>query len=296
MNKKSTKLIALGLLLACTGLVLMGQPFYTWAREQNADHPCAVSIDPDKGLFQLENMNPGDVYTETMKVTKTGESSANLYLTWDPVWGKPEPGEPYSLFEWLLLTISLDGAELYSGLMSEGPVAGDPVVAGDALFVGLLEHNETIELEFKVTMPGPETTNDYQEATLETKVVFYTTCTGNGPPPPPPPPPGPDPDDPDDPDDPEDPGTPDETIIAPEAPELIPADPPDPDGPVDEIVVDPEAPETIPEDPEEIITIAPERPTVTVPLPRTDGVSIAFFVSGLAMIVSGVILKNRSGR
>jgi len=166
------------------GLLFMVQPYYTWAQDQNG-HPCRVSLDPEVSLFEIENMNPGDSYTETVVVTKSGIDSANLYLTWDWVDGDPELGELGSLFEQLILVISFEGDELYRGPMVGGPIAGDPSAIQDALFVIFMEHGDEAVLDFTVILPGPESGNEFQGSTLETELVFYTICDDDPPPPPP---------------------------------------------------------------------------------------------------------------
>lgn len=177
MNRHSSKMVIIGALMVIFSLLLMFQPLFTWAQEQNDGHPCRVALDPPEDLFRLENMNPGDVETRTIEVHKTGTSSANLYLTWDWISGEPSLGEEGSLFEQLEMVISLEGVELYRGKMIGGPQAGDPSVITDALYVTFLEHGDKIDLEITVTLPGAETGNVFQGSTLLTHLVFYTICT-----------------------------------------------------------------------------------------------------------------------
>lgn len=221
MINNGIKLIFLGILMVCISLVMMFQPLITWAQEQNNDNPCAIAIDPLEGIFQLDNMNPGDSFTETMTVSKIGPASANLYLTWDPVSANPPLEEAGNLFDQLLLMISLEEEVLYTGPMADGPVAGEPVEIGDTLFVAFMEQGDEIELLFNVVLPGPETGNQYQGSSLQTRVVFYTVCT-------------------------EDP--PDETIVVPpQTPEVIPEDPEStPEDPEEVIVRTPERPAVTP--------------------------------------------------
>ncbi len=174
--KHSSKMIALGTLLVVLSLLLMFQPLFTWAQELNSGHPCAVTLDPGVRFFELENMNPGDSTTSTVTVTKTGIASAWLYLTWDWVAGDPGLGEQGSLFEQLILVISFEGTELYRGPMVGGPIAGDPSKIEDALKIIYMDHGDEIALDFTVILPGPETDNEFQGSTLETKLVFYTIC------------------------------------------------------------------------------------------------------------------------
>lgn len=272
------------------GLLFMAEPYYTWAQDQN-DHPCRISLDPEVSLFELDRMNPGDSYSETVVVTKTGEASANLYLTWDWVSGDPELGELGSLFEQLILVISFEGEELYRGPMVGGPIAGDPSSIEDALFVIFMEQGDEIALDITVILPGPETGNEFQGSTLETELVFYTICTEE-PTPPPQPPPQPPPEEPDDPDDPVDqPDVPEETDEEPETPAVVPD--PDPDPVPEEEVEEPEDPEVEPEPEEDDeVIVVPETPQVDPPLPRTDGTSLGLIIGGILLLIAGLSLRK----
>ena len=177
MKRYNKLVILIGALMILAGLAWMAEPYYTWAQEQNDGHPCRVALDPDDTLFELENMNPGDSTTKTVTVVKTGTQSANLYMTWDWISGTPARGQEGSLFEQLHLVISFEGQVLYSGPMSGAPQAGEPSALSDALFIIFMEHGDEIELDFTVSLPGPETGNEFQGASLVTKIVFYTICT-----------------------------------------------------------------------------------------------------------------------
>jgi uncharacterized repeat protein (TIGR01451 family) len=177
MKRHNKIVIILGALMILASLAWMAEPYYTWAQEQN-NHPCRVALDPDETLFELENMNPGDETTKTVTVTKTGTSSANLYMTWDFISGTPTLGQEGSLFEQLILVISHNGNELYRGPMINGPQAGSPSQLTDALYIAFMKYGDQLELDFTIFLPGPETGNEFQGSTLITKVVFYTICSG----------------------------------------------------------------------------------------------------------------------
>lgn len=177
MIRLSSKMVIIGSLLVILSLVMMFQPLFTWAQIVTDNHPCRVALDPPESVFELERMNPGDIYSRTVTVTKTGTSSANLYITWDWVSGDPELGELGSLFEQLTLVISYKGEELYRGPMMKGPQAGTPSKLTDALYIAFMKYGDVLKLDFTVILPGPETGNEFQGSTLVTKIVFYTICS-----------------------------------------------------------------------------------------------------------------------
>ena len=176
-----TRIIAIGAFLVIAGLVLLIQPFYTVAVE-TGDHPCRVKLEPWDLLFELGNLNPGDQIERSVTVTKTGEATANLFLTWDWVDGEPALGEVGSLFEQLIMIIKHGNKELYRGPMSEGPVTGEPPARSDALNVSALigkpmAFGDVIKLDFIIMLPGLETGNEFMGSKLKTELVFYTICS-----------------------------------------------------------------------------------------------------------------------
>jgi uncharacterized repeat protein (TIGR01451 family) len=182
MKKTNKIIILLGALMILASLAWMVQPYYTWAQERNDLNSCRVRLDyegEDGSLFRLENMNPGDVTTKTVTVVKTGSSSARLYMTWDWDGGEPGLGDVGSLFEQLKFTIVRDGEVLYNaGIMSNNPfITGNPLITED-LYLGFLRHNDSMEFEFTVSLPGLETGNEFQGSWLVTELVFYTICSG----------------------------------------------------------------------------------------------------------------------
>lgn len=178
MIRHSKIIIFLGALMLLASLVWMIEPYYTWAQDTN-DHPCRVSLEYEgDSLFELENMNPGDETTKTVTVIKTGTSSANLYMTWDYISGTPAPGEEGNLFDQLIFEVRQGDTLYYTGKMSEFPYQiGSPSAITDSLYLGFLEFGDELELEITVILPGPETGNEYQGASLVTKLVFYTICS-----------------------------------------------------------------------------------------------------------------------
>ncbi len=197
MVRHNKIVILLGAIVLLASLMWMLEPYYTWAQDNG--HPCRVELAPEVPLFELENINPGDTEESSVTVTKTGSASAELFFAWEYIEGNPELGEDGSLFDQLEMEIISDGTVLFEGLMSDweydrdNPSIEDAVNITEKLEMEFMEQGDEITLDFKVHLPGPETGNKYQGATLETRLVFFTICTngtnGDDPPPPPPPPP-----------------------------------------------------------------------------------------------------------
>jgi len=178
------------------GLLWMVEPYYTWAQEEG--HPCRVELEPEEPLFELGNMNPGDTYEESVTVTKTGSAPAELFFAWEYIDADPgldEDGnfKAGNLFDQLEMTIVSEGVEVFSGKMSdwqydsENPSRDDVVNLTEVLDMNFIEQGDEIVLDFKIHLPGPETGNEFQGSTLETRLVFFTICREDDPPPPPPP-------------------------------------------------------------------------------------------------------------
>lgn len=184
MKMRNKGIILIGALMILASLAWMVQPYYTWAQDQNDSHPCRVALeyeDEDESLFKLENMNPGDETTRTVTVIKTGTSSANLYMTWDYVDGNPAIGVEGDLFEQLYLQIwETDQNGNRINKIYEGKMSGAPKYKEDIAdkWIAHMKHNDKIYLEFTVILSGPETGNEFQSSYLETKLVFYTICSG----------------------------------------------------------------------------------------------------------------------
>lgn len=303
MTRYSNFFMALGLLLLLAGVALMFEPFYTWAQEQDEDHPCRIALDPEDNLFVLENLNPGQSEERSITVLKTGSAPAELFFAWEYMEGDPPTGAVGSLFEQLEMTVRSGDTIIFDGVMgdwlydSENPSRDNAVNLTSALGMDFIRQGDEIVLTFTVTLPGPTTGNVFQGATLLTRLVFFTLCEG-------PQPPGEDEDedeliiDPDDPQVTPDPAPPapddGEVILDPEDPRVTP-DPGTP-GPGDgELVLDPEEPRVSP-DPEQprTVVVMPESPRTSPTLPQTGGASYILQLFGLLLLGAGLALRRAS--
>lgn len=183
--------IGAALLLTC---LLQARPLYTFAGEpgEKEDHHCRITVDPD-ALFNLGNLNPGDSYSRTLTVTNTGDLLAYLWLLHEWVDGDPPPGEWGDLFAQLEMVISWRSLILY-----QGPADGLKEPLNISAKIPPLGPGQSLDLDFGIFLPGPETGNEFQGSTVITRVIIITACGTEDDVPPEPPgtdPPGTDPPD-----------------------------------------------------------------------------------------------------
>lgn len=162
-------LIAAGILIVLCCLMLMAQPLYTMAQE-DGDNPCRFTVSPDV-LFEERNLNPGDTVSRTLTVTKLGTEPAYLWVRQEWLDGNPLSGEQGDLYNQIILIITWRGIELYYGLLSglEEPLNISSII-------GPLRPGQVMNLDFTVYLPGPQTGNEFQGSTLNTRFIFYTRC------------------------------------------------------------------------------------------------------------------------
>ncbi len=203
-------------------------------------------------LFDLNNMNPGDSVQKTLVIKNNYSRPFSLYLNAQKV-VPVDGGEDLS--DVLRLRVTLRGTEIYDGLIDG---FGSSTVA-----LGVFNPGATEELVAMVTLPGPETGNDYQGATATVIWTFTAQSSGEEPPEYPP----------------EEEEVPEEEV--PE--EEVPLVPPEEEIPEEEV---PEVPPEEIEIPE--VEVPKEEPK---PLPKTGEVSHwLFYGAGGAVVLCGLVL------
>lgn len=224
----------------------------------------------DTRLFELENLNPGDTREATITIKNENTSPFQLYMRAERI----GEAEEIDLFDRIELQVFL-GDRIYSGNIKG--------FALENIDLGRFNPEDTRNLRFVITLPGPETGNEYQATSAEIKWIFTAEADVPPPPPPPPPPPG---------------GTTTVTVVTPPTPpvEEIIIDEEVPEAPVEEIIEEeiPEEPEEIiideeiPEAPVEII-IEEEIPQAPV-MPRTGEIpTLLYYLIGSILIGLGII-------
>ena len=131
-------------------------------------------VDPSgTSLFNLTNMNPGDVNEAKVEISNKLEYKFALYMRTERVSLEPEAGEA-DLFNQLVLTINYDGDEIYKGPMADFARSNFPL--------GTLKPGDDKELNVVVYLPGPETGNEFQGKFVEVRWIFIAEQRPNDPP------------------------------------------------------------------------------------------------------------------
>ena len=224
-------------------------------------------------LFDLSNLNPGDTKDAKIDIKNIRNVAFNLSMRTERMSDLPEPGE-VDLFQQLIITVYLDGVEIYTGPMKD--------FATGNIALGEFDPNDEKELKALVHLPGPGTGNEFQGSSLDVKWIFIATAEAPVIPIDPDPDPTPDP-------------TPNPT------PDPTPVTIPDPEPEPEEIeIIEDPIPEAVPEMPEEEdvqeleeIEISEEEIPLAAPkLPKTGDIPSAIYYA-LGTILLGLGIGTR---
>lgn len=136
-----------------------------------------LTVRVSETLVPTDNLVPGDTKSSTMTISFIPASDIDASSL--PVWLKAEiTGKTLGkgggdLDDKLELTITHEnGTELYKGTVSG---------LSNAVEVGYIGRNEAFDLTFTVHLPGEETDNKYQAASLKVKWIVITSYTPSTP-------------------------------------------------------------------------------------------------------------------
>lgn len=234
-------------------------------------------------LFDLQNLNPGDVEEGKVTIKNNYIAPFNLYMRAERDENSPlPPAGEVDLFEQMILTVNLRGNEVYSGSMKDFATSDE--------LLGRFNPNDIEELGATISLLGPETGNEYQGKSVDVNWIF--TATSEGPPVDPVDPPGDRPDRDDEP----------RIVVVPGPTELIIIEEDEvprgePEVPEEEELIEleeeeiPKGQPEIPEE-EELVEIKEEEIPKGVPkLPKTGELSpIIFYGAGMMFILVGTQL------
>lgn len=120
-------------------------------------------------LFDLTNLNPGDVYEANLTIENNYIAPFELFMKAERVSEVPEDGNA-DLFKQLLLTLYMGDKKIYSGSMEDFSTSD--------ISLGNFNINEKRKLRAIVNLPGSETDNKFQGRGFEVKWIFIAQTNG----------------------------------------------------------------------------------------------------------------------
>ena len=128
--------------------------------------------------FELDNMQPGEVYEEEVTVQNTGSLDFKFKVVITEDGAAPAAGNPGYLPDQLWVTVSMDTGKVYEGALAD-LLATDLVYAdADGNVVPLEAEDGEGKVSFKVeflTTAG----NDYQDSSFSGTITFIATQVNN---------------------------------------------------------------------------------------------------------------------
>lgn len=274
----------LGFSFIIAGLIFSTFPSHSYAEDlELIGKDIGLVVEPsDTRLFDLNRLNPGDTEEAKIIIKNNYSSPFQLYMRAERMSPPPEEGLG-DLFEQLILTVYLKDIEIYSGPMKDYAISN--------ISLGMFNPGDVKKLKAIVHLPGLETGNEFQDATVEVKWLFIAQADKG-------------PDKPDEPDEPDKPDKPDKPWIPPKEPgkpvePTKPGELLEPEEPIEEIEEDEipigepevETPSESKEEPQEKEKISKEKPK----LPKTGEAPLMFFyITGTLMVLLGIGLESKN--
>ena len=166
MNKMvSRTIIFLGVLALVIGNLIAFGPRVSYAEDlEIVGNDIGLEVIPDsRRLFDLTNLNPGDIKEANLKIRNNYIATFELFMRAEKMGSSPQDGG-VDLFGHLDLTVYLRDKVIYSGSMKD--------FATSNISLGKFEPKDMENLRAVIHLPGPETGNEYQGASLDTKWIF----------------------------------------------------------------------------------------------------------------------------
>lgn len=229
----------------------------------------------------IGNLAPGDVKESRLKLTNTNNSEVRVWIRTNITDRRPGPngGDLAEVLHLLIQDVNVDREGNVTGVNKT--ITNDTFndAEGKDVFVKTMGAGEVIFLDFTVTLPGPETGNDYQGSSIDANWTFTVQSRegGGGPGGGGPRPGGGDPGD-------------EPPIEIPEEP--IPEGPAEPPGEGD---TPPGEGDVTPGTPDELIIIEEEPvPGGTAKMPKTGEIPPVYFYGiGSLAVLLGVAVRKR---
>lgn len=114
-----------------------------------------------ESLFDVKNMEPGDVESSKITIKNVADNNIKLYLT---VEKDSEIAREGDLFKQLQMTVNYDDEELYSGSLGD--------FSKGNLYLADFQKGDSKEIDIKIYLPGEKTDNRYQDKYIKSQWIF----------------------------------------------------------------------------------------------------------------------------
>lgn len=166
---------SLSFLLVVTSFLLATNPQTTYARElEVVGEEIGLVVEPaSTGLFELQNMCPGDREEGSFRLSNSYQYPFDLYLRAEPIVpdGDIVPNN-VNLGEILKLQVTYKAQNIFNGSLHDFAI--------EAINLGRFQPGDVQNLKALVYLPGPETGNEFQGQKIQIKWIFTAQSTQKG--------------------------------------------------------------------------------------------------------------------
>ena len=165
MKNKLSILTTLGIVFLILGLIFSAFPIQGYAEDlEIIGKDIGLVVKPaDRRLFDLNNLNPGDMETARLVIKNNYKHPFNLYMRAERIGDIPKEGEA-DLLDVLIVNINLRGKQIYKGPIKDFAVS--------SISLGKINPGDVHTLIAKVSLLGPETGDEYQGKSAEVQWIF----------------------------------------------------------------------------------------------------------------------------
>jgi len=125
----------------------------------------------------IGNLAPGDVKESRLKLTNTNDSEVRVWIRTNITARRPGPngGDLAEVLHLLIRNVDVDenGTVMNVNATITNDTFDNAANEGN-VFIGTMDPGEEIYLDFTVTLPGPDTGNEYQGSSIDANWTFIT--------------------------------------------------------------------------------------------------------------------------
>lgn len=170
MKKKLIVFFATFILLIYTSMLIKPNNVYANNLELVGKNIGLVVVPSDNRLFDINNLNPGDNITSSLKIRNEYNYPFTLSMKTERMSGGNEENE-IDIYKKLFLTIYYKNEKIYAG-----PMNG---FGNDSILLGKFSPGAEEEIVATVNLPGSETGNEYQGKSVNVKWIFIAQSSGS---------------------------------------------------------------------------------------------------------------------